>query len=174
MKPRIIGIAGKAGAGKDTIADYLVSCRGYTKMSFAEPLKQMTTHLGAPLPKTREEKEGKHPILDVTWRALWQHLGTEGLRHLDPDVWVKLLHHRIKDKPHWLIVIADVRFENEAKYIRENGGAMWHVIRPDVEAVRTHSSENPVAAAPEDQQILNDKTGWDLLLKINEMMPQDE
>ena len=36
----IIGISGKAGSGKDTVAEYLVEKHGYMKISFADPLKR--------------------------------------------------------------------------------------------------------------------------------------
>lgn len=37
--PKVIGIMGKMGSGKDTIADYLVERYGYTKVSFSELLR---------------------------------------------------------------------------------------------------------------------------------------
>lgn len=37
----IFGIAGKLESGKDTVADYLVKGYGYTKMAFADNLKQL-------------------------------------------------------------------------------------------------------------------------------------
>jgi hypothetical protein len=37
----ILGIGGEYESGKDTVADYLVNKYGYTKMAFAENLKQM-------------------------------------------------------------------------------------------------------------------------------------
>ena len=42
LTPRVtvIGIAGWARSGKDTIADYLVEKQGYTKISFSTPMKE--------------------------------------------------------------------------------------------------------------------------------------
>ena len=39
--PSLIGIAGAAGAGKDTVANHLVQHYGYTVYKFADPLKRM-------------------------------------------------------------------------------------------------------------------------------------
>lgn len=36
----IIGLLGKAGCGKDTVADYLVQCHGFVKMSLADEMKR--------------------------------------------------------------------------------------------------------------------------------------
>ena len=37
----IIGITGKAGAGKDTVADYLISHEGFKKIALADPIKRL-------------------------------------------------------------------------------------------------------------------------------------
>ena len=37
----IIGVCGQAGAGKDTIADFLVKDHKFVKLSFADPLKRI-------------------------------------------------------------------------------------------------------------------------------------
>lgn len=38
---RIVGVGGNAGAGKDTLADVLVKKYGFTKLAFADSLKEM-------------------------------------------------------------------------------------------------------------------------------------
>ena len=40
-----------------------------------------------------------------------------------------------------IIVIKDIRFENEADYLRHHRGQIWHVVRHNVEKVNPHSSE---------------------------------
>src|SRR5574340_974402 len=37
---KIVGLMGKAGSGKDTLADYLVECHGFVKMSLADEMKR--------------------------------------------------------------------------------------------------------------------------------------
>jgi len=41
----ILGISGKMGAGKDTIADVLVSKHGFTKLSFATAIKEICSNV---------------------------------------------------------------------------------------------------------------------------------
>lgn len=41
----VIGLSGKARSGKDTIADYLVTQHGYTKVAFADTLKQFVVRV---------------------------------------------------------------------------------------------------------------------------------
>jgi dephospho-CoA kinase len=42
----LIGLSGKAGAGKDTVADYLVRCYKFQRMAFADPMKRFLNTLG--------------------------------------------------------------------------------------------------------------------------------
>ena|SRR5687768_39138 len=154
---KLIGLTGAAGAGKDTVADCLQMEFDYSRLSFAEPMKQMAAMLGAPNPTTREEKEGPHPVLKtVTWRQIYQEIGTELVRKWNPDAWVLIMQARLQLlglTPR--VVISDVRFENEAAWIRSRGGQIWHIVRPDVQKVREHVSEAGIQPIPEDQFIYN-------------------
>ncbi|WP_406226949.1 deoxynucleotide monophosphate kinase [Pseudomonas siliginis] len=40
-----------------------------------------------------------------------------------------------------ITIIKDIRFENEADYIRNLGGEIWHIVRSNTEQVKQHSSE---------------------------------
>ncbi|MFZ3024407.1 deoxynucleotide monophosphate kinase [Pseudomonas sp.] len=78
----------------------------------------------------------------------------------------------IKDKQ--IIIIKDIRFENEAEYIRSLGGEIWHIVRDNAERVNEHKSEAGIQAAPTDIYINNNgtlaqykieiKTAWNNLL----------
>lgn len=46
----ILGIAGKAGSGKDTVCDYLVGRYGFRKVSLAAPLKEMVSRVFPKIP----------------------------------------------------------------------------------------------------------------------------
>ena len=43
----LIGIVGKAGAGKDSIANHLIENYDFTRRAFADPLKQVVQRLFA-------------------------------------------------------------------------------------------------------------------------------
>jgi hypothetical protein len=45
MAPLIFGISGKAGSGKDTVADYLVKNHGFVKVSLADEMKRFAKRL---------------------------------------------------------------------------------------------------------------------------------
>ncbi|MCW2293107.1 hypothetical protein M2262_003157 [Pseudomonas sp. BIGb0408] len=54
------------------------------------------------------------------------------------------------------IVIKDIRFENEAAFLRAHNGQIWHIKRPDLQAVKAHSSELGIEQASADVLIVND------------------
>ena len=140
----IIGLIGFAGSGKGTIADILVSKKGYTKLAFADAVKDATAAIfGWPrsllegdTAESREwreqkdewwsEKTGKH----ITPRNMLQLMGTEiGRDMIHPDVWIYAMERRMQLYPN--VVIADVRFPNEMRFIQEKGGFIVRVKRGD-------------------------------------------
>ena len=172
----VIGLAGYARSGKDTVADLLVKQHGFVKVRFADALKRgLAEMLGlTPAQLDGDEKETVVPWLGVTPRHLMQTLGTEWGRNLvHPDVWVlatqrhleRLVKNGIKR-----IVLSDVRFENEAvmtKYL----GALVRIDRPGVGAVNGHVSEEVWELTPHlDGVLVNDGTLEDLEDKVIDLV----
>jgi len=183
MSPKLIGITGKAGAGKDTLADYLVDAYEAQKYNFALPLKQaLNAMFGWTMPQwdDREWKERVIPWLGKSPRQLAQTIGTEWGRELvHPELWVLLAEQRYiahldshSNAPPF--VIPDVRFDNEAIMIRQNGGIVVEVVRPDVKAVAAHKSENGVQAALIDIRVVNSGSiGEYLFCACNRILGED-
>ena len=151
---QIIGICGKAGSGKDTVAQYLTENYGYQQLSFAKILKDMLAVAGLGEPANRDDKEKNIEGFPFSFREAAQTLGTQWGRHLDKDIWVKLTMRSLK--PYGKYVISDVRFENEATMVRENG-FLIHVVGRSVDMGRlgTHSSEAGIIRKREDELINN-------------------
>jgi hypothetical protein len=135
QQPLILGIAGRARHGKDTIAAWLCAKHGFTRLAYADSLRDMLElGLGIEPRYLTDDKETVIPWLGVTGRHLMQSLGTEwGRQHIRADLWVIAIQQRIErladdaDR----IVISDVRFTNEADWIRSHTrGHLWHVYRP--------------------------------------------
>lgn len=119
----IIGLTGPAGVGKDTVASVLAGV--YTRYAFAGPLKIALSCLNLFEPRTRAAKEVLLPGKPYSYRTAAQTLGTEWARRLDPDFWLKLADEKTVHLRK--VVFTDVRFNNEADWVRTRGGVIWHV-----------------------------------------------
>ena len=60
------------------------------------------------------------------------------------------------------VIFKDIRFENEAAFLRSHHGKIWHITRPNLQKVNAHSSEHGIAQAPGDVTIVNDGSMEDL------------
>ena len=141
--PRIIGICGSIGAGKDSVADYLVEKHGYQRLSWASPLKHVALYvygaLGAePRHFNGTQLDKDEPIDGITdqfgepqtGRRILQHLGTEGFREIDRDTWVKYgIASSVDVDPTVKWVVSDLRFPNEFDAVRSRGGVCWEVTK---------------------------------------------
>lgn len=135
---KIIAFTGLAGCGKSTLARYLqLECDEIGKNSsllrFADPLKSFARRLGW---------DGRK---DAKGRRLLQLLGTEiGRNCIDVDIWVKRWKIEFKrvSQVAELIIIDDLRFDNEARTVQELGGTIIKIIgREDVRTDKSHASE---------------------------------
>jgi hypothetical protein len=126
--PRLSSIAlvGKRGSGKSEIAKALVARFGYTRHSWADPLREFLSWAYGPVDKatyydvTRGGIYGPH-IVNVTGTRLLQWVGTEGLRAFDLDFWIKVAFRRGMPS---LFVNEDTRFDNEAEAVHGIGGCV--------------------------------------------------
>ena len=159
----IIGISGFIGSGKGTAGDYLTDQYGFRKDSFAASLKDACAvmfdwprHLlEGDTPESRSWRE----VTDEWWavklgipnfspRLALQLIGTDALRNnFNQDIWFLTMENRIRKDPSKHVVISDVRFPNEIKFIQDQGGIMIRVIRGDEPvwyetAVRANSGDS--------------------------------
>ena len=166
-QPALIGFAGKARSGKDTAGKYLVDNYTFGHYYFAKPLKEGARLMFNLTDKQIRNKEkviepwGKSP------RQLYQQLGTDVARSIDVNIWVKNAEMYINSQPGFSFVITDVRFSNEALWIRNRGGIIVYINR-DQELIgdRSHSSENGLTGDDIDVYIENNGTINSLYEKI--------
>jgi hypothetical protein len=160
----IIGVTGPARSGKDTVANFIVAMRGGYRYAFADPIRGMLVPLGIDMtdPYWQAHKEEEIPALGVSPRRLMQTIGTEWGRELiNPRIWIILANSvLLRHGPG--MVISDVRFEDEAQWVRSLGGTIVHVIRPDKQAVEEHKSEQGVTINDQDILIANSGSIVDL------------
>lgn len=140
----IVGVAGFIGSGKDTIADYLITFKGFKRMSYAEPLKDAVSAifgwdrelLEGTTKYSREWRDQVDPwwaerldINHLTPRWVLQQWGTEvGRRAFHDDIWIASVENKLRSERDD-IVISDCRFPNELKSIKRAGGITIRVSR---------------------------------------------
>ncbi len=154
--PFIIGLAGPAGCGKDTATAFILkNFKRFESQSFAAPIKEMCrTGLGLTLAQTDGNmKEVVDHRYGCTPRHIMQTLGTEwGRNIIHPDIWVTAAK-----KYMWpYTVISDVRFENEAAFVRKHGVLVHIEGRGGLEGeAASHASEAGVKKLVEDYSLIN-------------------
>jgi len=144
----IIGISGLIGSGKNTVGSILTEKYGYRKDSFATSLKDACAvifdwprdMLEGETQESREWREqvdtwwaSKLNIPNLTPRLALQLIGTDVMRnHFDESIWFLTIENRFRKNPNQSVVISDVRFPNEVKFIQDHGGIMIKVSRGPV------------------------------------------
>ena len=132
----LIGLTGDPGCGKDALAQKMQEHDVYERYGFADPIKHMLRqfHIQPEHWEDRTHKESPIPWLGKSPRFLAQTLGTDwGRNTVHPDVWVLMAQgrwHHINAGGEGRLVIPDVRFANEAKWIAKEKGFLLHITRP--------------------------------------------
>jgi hypothetical protein len=178
MKPLLIGLSGLARVGKDTAAQHLVYHHGFQSYAFADPLRDGLMHILnlSPCDFEGAQKELPLPWLGRSPRELMQSLGTEwGRNSVHPELWLLLaaqnldLLARTHDAAHGLVV-SDLRFENEASFIRQRGGVVIHINRDTASPVNAHVSEAGIQVRSGDIELFNDDSIEEYLGAIDNLV----
>lgn len=144
-KPLYIGISGKARHGKDTVAKaiHALAPEDTKIIGLADALKAYCR-----VAYGMREKDG--PLLQI--------VGTDVLRRQRPNIWTEVLATTAEESGYPIILIPDVRFRNEAQFVRDAGGLLVRVIRPGFVA-----DDRPADHVSEVD--LDDYEGWDAVLE---------
>lgn len=221
----LLGMAGQAGAGKDSVSDWLVANCGFEKFSFADALyvevaeayglRHEDGSLDFSLLLDRETKDtpttrmsltmlspdelfvsiasrklgedsyavacAANPgaLIDYTYpldariiaplspRWVMQTWGTEYRRAQDKNYWVKKAARWLRGRrqaypfpeqaPQYF-VNTSARFPNEAQWIYDMGGSLWHIHRETGTVASSHVSAEPLPLGPLDREIYNNDT----------------
>jgi hypothetical protein len=142
-----IAFIGRMRSGKDTAGARLVEHHGYTRLAFADPLKDAALALdpivGAHRTGWGEDGTGdvrlSELVRDIGWdraksecpevRRTLQRMG-QGVRALDPDFWLNILAESWRQVAEGRTVVTDVRYRNEADMLRTLGFKLVRIIRP--------------------------------------------
>lgn len=124
-------------------------------------------------------------------RMILQYVGTEGMRRIDPNVWVNYALRKAKEhldghgvgatndyKPSF-VVITDCRFRSEMAGVVAAGGEVWRIRRPETDKTSSgltqHASEVEMDTIPDgefNRVIVNDGGLSDLRTKMSAALSQ--
>jgi dephospho-CoA kinase len=170
----IIGLTGFARSGKDSVAKVLIENYKFTRVAFADPIRDLLFELnpllenGHRLSSTVEEYGWEVAKAKPEVRRLMQTLGVSARKIIDEDLWViKALRTMDDDKNY---VVTDIRFENELAVLKLSGAQIWRVKRSGVGAINNHVSEAQMSTFEVDQTFINDGTLADLEATVKSFM----
>jgi hypothetical protein len=183
---RNIALSGKAGSGKDTVAKYLCEEHGYTRLAFADPLKEMALSVDPLIPAGRVLTSLIHVrlsalVADVGWdyakahysevRRTLQQMG-QTVRERDSAFWVRTLRRSTGgiDGP---IVVTDMRYVNEFRAMAEAAFVTVRVERPGAglaDAAGTHDSETELDPFRMAHTLTNDGSVMQLHHRIDDLL----
>ena len=182
--PYLIGISGKAEAGKSEAARFLGTVHKYNTHSFATGMKNAASDLFDF--SVLHDKSNPIPGFEViTPRELYQFLGTEICRNLfSPHffVWNEVLFHRsCTFHQTTKVVYDDVRFQEEADWTLECSGTLIHLTRNGADGkvgISDHASEQGYQTTQSNLyrkgenyfEIENNGTVFDLGYQINKVL----
>lgn len=152
MNRILVGFAGPIGSGKDTMAHATAEAMSGTVMKFADPLYAMAKQVDPAFHPSMTHVEKNEWLLGNpelgTRRDFLQKLGTEfGRCMIHNSLWTLIQEARLEltSKP---VFYSDVRFPNEADWIRRMGGHIIHLrcnwVRPTTDEANAHISEKPL------------------------------
>jgi hypothetical protein len=178
---KLIGVAGKAGAGKDTFYEHVLKPRGFLRW-------QMTLHYKVWLAARGYDWDDIFYNKPPEMRKILQEEITMYRQIHDEEIWLHTLQAWMRalfevvgvDAPG--IAVTDVRFLVEMRGLKAMGGKILHLQAPDEQAnlapeLGGHRSEveldSPDVLKLRDDYISNEKIDIDRLTYKGERMLQD-
>jgi hypothetical protein len=149
----IIGVNGLKRSGKDELTKYLNLHYHYRVLTFADPVLEMICALlkniglnhKEILYYTTEEKEKDIPVIGISYRKLAQKIGTDcGRLLINEKLWVNIVDYKSSLVKNRNIVVSDVRYDNEAEWVKNRDGFIINVYRDINRTQDDHSSEQGI------------------------------
>lgn len=189
-KPRVIGFAAQCQMGKDVSANYVAKKLGWNRGAFAASVKSVfceTFNVSLDFIEEWKVKDEIPPGFDMPCRKALQFIG-DGFRKIKDQIWIELAFRRMTGDT----IISDVRYLNELRKIRSEGGLNVLVYRPGylnddpngseaqirpfleyyhslgIQGLVTQDMDHPGDMSLIDVVIFNDGSIDDLYLKLDE------
>ena len=152
MPSQIIALSGPRACGKSTIANHLVNNHGYTRVAFADALREIASVAGSDF---------------INDRLYLAHLG-EKLRGQVPDFLLLAVKNRLESIDGH-VVIEDIRFPAEVEFCQSIGAiTVRFEISREEQLRRLENRDGKTSDDAEqlldcmDEKLLGQTVGWDL------------
>jgi len=196
----LIAVTGYKNSGKNAVCNVLQDVDGFKITGMADALKEqmyilnpvvaavarnsldVSNGVGNVQPYT-ELIRLQEIITEIGWddakerypevRRLLQIGGTEAGRNIfGQNIWPETWYKRTKVllEQGYDVCVSDLRFLNEAAFVRELGGEVWRVFRPGTDVGDQHSSETELDQIQEDHSVHNDGSLEDLVPQVRNLM----
>lgn len=183
-KPILIGLHGKAHTGKDTVANYLIKKLNLLRYGPSVRVKD-TTAVMFDIPRwwldDEEMKEHYDEFWGMTIRQMAQKVGKESSRDVfGDDIWMRHVERQLfKVSEQKLvgyhvvyegIILADIRYANEATWVSAHGGKVLFIVRDNPSAIagiEGHEGEKGLPLELADAIIYNNGTFEELYEQVN-------
>lgn len=187
----VVGITGRKRSGKDTLGKHLIDNYNFTRLAFADTLKEACKEVFG---FTNEQVYGDDlkEVIDPYWgytpREVLQKVGTELFRNainqedvlpkIGKDIWVRCVERKIlklaKEDPNKRrFVITDMRFPNELKFIMNSpfNSITIKVVRKSVMVQgNLHASEAMIDSFQCQWTIPNDESLEQFYINVDSIM----
>jgi dephospho-CoA kinase len=174
MPAKVIAICGEKRSGKDVLANYIAHKYGYTKLAFADPLKNIVKlifdfndiqvgideiNCNGTEKDTIDERWGISPrqALQFFGTEIFQNNIQQLIPNINKDFFANSLINKIKDNHTY--VISDIRFLHEYEKLKNYDLTIIRISRPtNFFNTDNHLSEQEFKKLPFDIHIINDST----------------
>lgn len=174
-KPTVIGLVGRAGSGKDSMAECIKgSADGTMLVSVAGPIKETASVLFNVDIEYFHDREKKEEVL-TQWgmspRQMCQKLGTEMIRKELGDNFLPMrmsasVRSELEKPDTRLVIVTDVRFEDEAALLRREYDAVLIHIDADERIgcipEDVHASERSIGIIAKWDEVVTLKNNGDI------------
>mgnify|MGYP006284392589 CR=1 FL=1 len=172
----LIGLTGYARSGKDSVAEILVKRFGFKRVAFADPIRELLYELNPQIGSLELREFVDQYGWDVAKanpkvREMLQNLGVGARKLFHETFWIEQALKKVQDAER--IVVTDVRFKNEANWIKGyESSQIWRIKRLNTGAINDHVSEAEMDDYKVDQIFINHGTLDDLdHLVVQRMIP---
>lgn len=142
----------EVGVLNPTREEFRATLNHFLDISNVELSKMETSFHEHLLYRDSYKSEASHTRISP--RRAYQLFGTEVGRGVRDTIWLDQAQVLVDNGEN--LIITDIRFENEAEWLRRQDGVLLHISRPSIEGVASHESEDGVKFMKGDLGISNE------------------